>query len=262
MRRALTLAVCVCAAAAVGWAQAPAFEVASIRPNTTGGFGKDGAPTPLGAGSVTTPQGTRWRASNVTVRTLIRFAYGPVDDDLSTPLSLQEYQVAEGPEWTTREAFDVEARMPEGPRAPGDSLLMLRTLLAERFALKVHTEAREMPVYALVRTERPAALRAASGTCEPRCGARAGFDGFMASGVSMASLSVALTPIAGRPVVDRTGLTGSFDFQLRYAADPNRESKFPSIFTAVQEQLGLKLDSTRAPIDVLVMDHVERPTEK
>jgi uncharacterized protein (TIGR03435 family) len=230
------------------------FEVTSIKANTTEGEGK-------GNGGVRTPQGTQWSASNVTVRTLIRFAYGPIDDDPSTPLALEEHQVAEGPEWTAREAFDIEARMPEGPRAPGDSLLMLRALLAERFALKVHTETRELPVYALVRTEREGALRPASGTCAPRCGARRGFDGFMASGVSMRSLAIALGPIAGRPVVDRTGLPGTFDFQLRFAADPNRESKFPSIFTALQEQLGLKLESARAPIDVIVIDHVERPTE-
>jgi uncharacterized protein (TIGR03435 family) len=151
---------------------------------------------------------------------------------------------------------------------------MLRELLAERLALKVHTERRELPVYALVRATRDGALGRQLNTssgCQSsttdrtvpvdmQCRVRAGFDGLTRKGVSMAGLASLLTPIAGPPVADRTGLTGEFDFQLRYAADPVSESKFPSVFAAVQEQLGLKLESTRAPIEVVVIDHVERPT--
>jgi uncharacterized protein (TIGR03435 family) len=244
---------------------APSFEVASIRVNTN-------APA---TGAVLAPQGNLWRARNVTVHTLTRFAYAVTDADPSTPLTLPEYQVVGGPDWSRRDGFDIEARMPDALRAPGASALMLRTLLAERFALRVHTEARELPAYALVRAKRDGTLGRQlneSSGCQPfttdrtvpievQCRVRAGFDGLTGKGVSMAGLALLLAPIAGRPVVDRTGLTGVFDFQLRYAADPVRESKFPSLFTAVQEQLGLKLESTRAPIAVVVIDHVERPTE-
>jgi uncharacterized protein (TIGR03435 family) len=244
---------------------APSFEVASIRVNTN-------APA---TGAVLAPQGNLWRARNVTIHALTRFAYGVTDGDPSTPLSLPEYQVAGGPDWSRRDGFDIEAHMPDAPQAPGASALMLRALLAERFGLRVHRETRELPVYALVRGNRDGALGRqliGSSGCQPftadrtvpvevQCRVRAGFDGLTGKGVSMAGLASLLAPIAGRPVVDRTGLTGDFDFQLRYAADLDRESKFPSIFTAVREQLGLNLESTRAPIEVVVIDRVERPTE-
>ena len=83
----------------------------------------------------------------------------------------------------------------------------------------------------------------------------------MADGVPMSGLALALSPIVGRPVVDRTGLDGAFDFMLRFATDPTTDSRFPLIFTALQEQLGLKLESGRASVEVLVIDRVERPTE-
>ena len=221
-----------------------------------------------------TPQGTQWRASNATLRTLIRFAYGS-DDDPSTPALLEEYRLVGGPTWIGSEAFDIEARMPEGPRRLGDSALMLRALLAERFSLKVHGEIREFPAYALVRARGdgppPAGLRATSGTCispiEPvrpdqrPCRMRGAFEGLIGESASMALFGRSLTPLVGRPVVDRTGLEGSFDFSVRFTENPRADSRFPSIFTALQEQLGLRLESIRAPLEVLVIDGVERPTE-
>jgi uncharacterized protein (TIGR03435 family) len=93
----------------------PAFEVASIRVNKIGGPNKkagDG-PTPVGTGGVMTPQGNRFTALNATVRTLVRFAYGTSDNDLSTPPSREEYEVAGGPAWIATEAFDIVATMPE-----------------------------------------------------------------------------------------------------------------------------------------------------
>ena len=93
------------------------------------------------------------------------------------------------------------------------------------------------------------------------CGVRGGFQGIMGDGVAMTGLAVALSPIVGRPVVDRTGFDGGFDFTLRFTTDPTTDSRFPLIFTALREQLGLKLESGRAPIEVLVIDRVERPAE-
>jgi uncharacterized protein (TIGR03435 family) len=259
-------------------AQAPqVFDVASIRVNKIGGPSKKtGDPlTPVGTGGVMTPQGTQWAARNATLRTLIRFAYGS-DGNLATPALLEEYRVAGGPSWIGTEAFDIIARMPEAPaRATGDSALMLRALLAERFALKVHAETRALPAYALVRARddgRPGSqLRAATGRCVPvneratrdqiPCGVRGGFQGIMATGASMTQLSRALSPILGRPVVDRTSLPGTFDFHLRFTDGLAPDARFPSLFTAVEEQLGLKLESTRAPVDMIVIDSVQRPTE-
>lgn len=275
--RLITVAFLLAAPLAAAQAPPLAFEVASIRVNTIGGPGKKlGDPlTPVGTGGVMTPRGTLWRAGNATVRTLIRFAYGN-DGDLSTPPLLEEYRVVGGPLWIGSEAFDVEARMPEGPRGSGDSALMLRALLATRFALEVHTETRELAVYALVREvphEAPGdRLRRTSGLCvtpgervdreRARCGIRGGFNGLSADGASMSHLARALSPIVGRPVVDRTGLLEGFDFVLRFAQDPaSTDPRFPSIFTGLTEQLGLKLEPTRAPVEVLVIDRVERPSD-
>jgi uncharacterized protein (TIGR03435 family) len=152
---------------------------------------------------------------------------------------------------------------------------MLRALLAERFALKVHSEVRELPVYALVRARSDGlwgeSMRRTSGMCVPRserarrdqvpCGVRAGFMGLMGDGASMALLVRALSPLVGRAVVDQTGFIDGFDFQLRFSLGPaDSDARFPSIFTALQEQLGLKLEPTRAPVDLLVIDSIERPT--
>jgi uncharacterized protein (TIGR03435 family) len=253
------------------------FEVASIRANTIGGPGKKvgDSRTPVGTGGVMTPQGTQWRALNATIRTLIRFAYGS-DNDPATPALLEEYRVVGGPSWIATEAYDVVARMPDAPRALGDSALMLQALLAERFALRVHSETRELPAYALVRARRDGlwgdAMRRTSGMCVPAtervgrgdqvpCGIRGGFMGLSATGATMTRLAVSLTPIVGRPVIDQTGLDGAFDFILRFSADGAVDSRFPLIFTALQEQLGLRLESGRASVQILVIDHVERSTE-
>lgn len=94
-----------------------------------------------------------------------------------------------------------------------------------------------------------------------RCGVRQAFQGIIANGASMRHLASALSPILGRMVVDRTALPGTFDFNLRFSDDLTADARFPSLFTAVQEQLGLKLESTRAPADVVVIDTVQRPTD-
>ena len=138
----------------------------------------------------------------------------------------------------------------------------------------MHTETRELPVFALMRARRDGVvgpqLTVSSGclpaTNDPsvprdeQCRVRGGFDGLTGKGVSTAGLASLLAVPVGRPVVDRTGLAGRYDFQLRYSADPARPSSFPSVFNAVQEQLGLRLESARAPVQVVVVDHVERPT--
>ena len=157
----------------------------------------------------------------------------------------------------------------------GDPALMLRALLVERFALKARTETRQLPGYALVRARQDGKpgprLRVPDGRCVPRtervvrgqipCGVRGGFQGMMGNGASMTRLAAVLSPLLGRRVIDRTALPGTFDFDLRFIDDTTADGRFPSLFTALQEQLGLKLESTRAPVDVLVIDSVQRPTD-
>ena len=267
----------------------PAFEVASVKPNKSGD----------GRINIGFRPGGQFTATNTPLRLLIRNAY-----------LIQDVQLVGGPDWVGSNRFDIIAKA-EGdvPLAPpgtaGPMQLMLRALLAERFKLAVHNETRELPIYALVvaRSDgklgekvRPAtvdcaaifaAARARGGQPPPPpnpgermpCGSRIGPGVLNAGSFSLSQLSVTLSQIVNRTVVDRTGLTGNFDFDLLWTPDqlPQRapgtpadqplrtngaeiDPNGPSIFTALQEQLGLKLESQRGPVEVLVIDRVEQPT--
>jgi uncharacterized protein (TIGR03435 family) len=236
----------------------------------------------------------RFVASNTSLLELIRDAY-----------RMQAFQVIGGPEWLrtapgpNRAApasqrpgevtFDVIANIPQN-MPPAQVPLMMRTILADRFNLVVHTEMRDMPVYLLAyaRDDKrlgpqltPSAqqcqaevdggpLRApvarVSEDGKPVCGMMMGPARIRGGGLTMTFLANALTGFAQRVVVNRTGLEGPFDFDLTYApaargAGPGPSDDRPSIFTAVQEQLGLKLESATAPVEVLVIDSVSMPTE-
>jgi bla regulator protein blaR1 len=259
---------------------APAFEVASIKPNRSGS---------LGIG-IDIPGGDRFTATNVPLRELIRFAY-----------DVQDVRLIGGPDWIRSERFDVVAKAegrvgawtPAGPPMP--LLLMVRTLLSDRFGLVVHPETRELPIYALTiaRDDRkfgpelrastldcerqpagPPAPRPGAAVDQPTCGMRIAPGQMVIGGASMERLATVLSQFVQRPVIDRTKLGGTFDFRLSWtperlspgppppgaplvpAVDPNG----PTLFTALQEQLGLKLESQQAPLDVLVIDRVERPS--
>jgi len=263
-------------------AQAPAataFEVASVKPNKTG----DGR-VMLGM-----QPGGRFNASNVPVRLLLRQAF-----------NVQDFQIVGGPDWLSSDRFDVVAKAPEGVEFTGDALRpMIRSLLADRFKLAFHNETREMPIYALVKARAdgklgpnltPAAIDCAAvmrgrrgGGPPPappqpgqkmECGFMIGPGKMNAGGMPMTNLAQTLSPQVGRVVLDKTDLTGNYDFELTYApealgiggppllnggpapVDPN----LPNLFTALQEQLGLKLDSQRGPVDVVVIDRIEQPT--
>jgi uncharacterized protein (TIGR03435 family) len=264
----------------------PAFEVASVRANKSGeGFIR-----------FQRQPGGRFTATNVPLRELIRFAY-----------QVQLFQMEGLPGWTASERFDVVAKAegdppPSPPGGPPDPmLLMTRTLLAERFKLKVRTETREMPIYALVvaradgkvgdrlvaSTVDCQALFAARGRAgappppgppapgeRPMCGLRFGPGNLSAGGIPMTQFANSLSTSVGRHVVDKTGLTGSYEFELSWTPDqlpqnppppgapppPPIDPNGPSIFTALQEQLGLKLESARGPVQVLVIERVDRPT--
>ena len=224
-------------------------------------------------------------------------AYGQVEHVLAA------YQLSGGPAWLDVDRFDVEATAPviaDSPRGtfPAPLLAMLRSLLEDRFQLQTHFEAKEQPVFALVLARRDGTLGprlrrraidcvvATAETREPRnlfnpamaerrpCGGRIGLGTLSAGGVTMTNLAGALearVPGVDRIVVDRTGLTGTFDVDLAWRFEtpadasgallPPPDPNAPTLFTALQEQLGLKLESTKAPVDILIIDRAEHPTE-
>jgi uncharacterized protein (TIGR03435 family) len=246
--------------------------------------GGKGSTTSVGTGDVLRPQGDRLLTRNATLRTIIRYAYGEPNGDQDFVVSLEPARVIGGPSWIGSDAFDIDAKLPSRPTTPGERTLMMRTLLEERFALSVHLEQRIMPVYALVRARRTgvlgAQLRPRPDKCvqdvervtrEPvRCGLRFRPGNVFGNGVFMAGIASGLFRVVDRLVIDRTQLAGRFDFDVRYSEAPgigqptDRPAPVnpdaPSIFVALQEQLGLKLEATHAPIDVVVIDNVRRPS--
>ncbi len=172
-----------------------------------------------------------------------------------------ERQQIAGPPWLDDARFDINARIPR--EAGGDQVAqMLQGLLAERFLLKLHRQTKEVPVYALGVTKIGPKLEKAeseSGLHSSLGNVRAQANGT----VTMASLAAFLSGRLDRPVLDRTGLSGPYAITLDWAPDAlENASAGPSIFTALQEQLGLKLTATKGPADILVIESVEKaPTE-
>ena len=266
----------------------PSFEEVSVRPNTTTG------PGGRGGGQM---QPGRFVATNLTLKNIIRRAFGMQGSQgPNSGIDLLEQQIAGGPEWVTADKWDVIATTPQATPPP-QMRLMLQRMLAERFKMRAHWEKRELPVYVLAMARAddapgPGLRRTPDEECEaarkegpppmpqaqpggpppqlalPNCGGISFGPGqLIARGASMdwlAQTLVTVPVITGidRPVLNRTNLTGNYGFQLKFApaqavnADPDR----PHLVTALTEQLGLKLEATQAPVDVLVIDSVERPT--
>ena len=283
--RKVALALCLAGTVAIGvpaQEKDAAFEVASVKQNKSG----DGNGNMRGVGS------DRVVATNMPVRPMITFAY-----------QVAGYQLIGGPGWLASDRYDINAKLEAAPTSvqpfvPGSSTpnpmqLALRHLLEDRFKLKMHRETRELDIYALV-LARPggppgpglkpttmdcvAAAKAASGRQgeppppfgapgQPFCGISGSPGRVKFGGLPASSFATALSGPAGRMVVDRTGMTGSWDFELTFAPEnrgpdaPPADPNAPSFFTAIQEQLGLKLESTKGPVDVLVIDSVEKPVE-
>jgi uncharacterized protein (TIGR03435 family) len=282
MRRPVfaTMAAMWAIAAMVAGAQSrpPAFEVASVKPNTSVSDG--------GQWGIMPPTPGRMRIVNTPLLFVLHYAF-----------QLRAHQLIGAPEWIESASFDITGTYPsEPPRTEDDLRAMMRTLLADRFGLKTHGERREMPIYALVMARKegllgPQLVRSTI-DCEqwnaekrPRLGAGSPSPvapggkrpvcqmlttrRFITAGTqTMQQLAEVLQPITGRPIVDRTGLTGTFDFDLQWTSGPVASAPGrsplpddgPSIFVALQEQLGLRLEPGRAPFDVVVVDAVRRPT--
>jgi bla regulator protein blaR1 len=254
------------------------FEVASIKPNTSGDLRT----------SLQASPGGRFTATNLPLRALVLYAW-----------QRQMFEVAGGPDWFTSDRFDVLAKAEQNAAPVGEIRGMLRTLLKERFKLRVHEETRELPLYELqlARTDGRFGprLRKSAANCDgvepqgrpidpgtpPTCGFVGPAPGTVVSsgkgsmafrGVTMANFARFWGPALRRMVVDRTGLTGYFDGEFDPTAefgppppppgvpDPWDRASFPTVFTVLREQLGLKLESSKGPVNVLVIDYAEKPT--
>jgi len=218
------------------------FEVAAIRPSAV-------AP---GAGtSVEVFEGGRIKIVNEPIKLLVRQAF-----------QVQNVQIAGGPEWLDSARYDIEAKTgrPEKPR-PGDLAPLLQALLTERFHLKFHREMREMGVTALVSDRRPKLKGSEDEANTMSTHAEAGKSQVVATGVTMATLAAYVGNRLSRIVIDKTGLSGAYDFILEWSPSEEADAPAPPLVAALREQLGLRLETQKSPVEVLVIDHVDRPTE-
>lgn len=248
--------IVACAATVSLFAQTvapPAFEVASVKP--AGG----------GAVGLFTYPGGRIVANSLTLELLIEEAF-----------SIQPFQLAGGPGWIRNDRYTIEARPPASsglssakpspPDNPNDEQRqLLQTLLADRFQLKVHRETKNGPVYLLVKGGKEMRLQEAKDKdARPWAGGLGGGrisgDGLAGVNISMGGLAARLSEYMGRPVLDQTGLTGSFDFKYDQVSDDPHPDVAAWIVTSLQA-LGLKLEASRGPVETIVIDHAEKPSE-
>ncbi|HEY4356736.1 MAG TPA: TIGR03435 family protein [Acidobacteriaceae bacterium] len=262
----------------------PSFEVASIRQNLTND-----------RRSFSVQPGGRLVVRNASLKDLIAAAFGMADIP-----ALVHDRILGGPDWIDSDHYDIEAKAstefqysPGGP--PKEMLLMLRSLLEDRFKLVAHRDTREMPVLNLVIARKDGklgpGLHKSALDCDalyapgrnavppaprqpnepPPCRLMGGPARTIASGVTMQQLAANLSNHLERLVIDKTGLTERFDFNMGWTPDrlptaapppgiPPVDPNGPSLVTALQEQLGLKVEAGRGPVDVLVIESVERPT--
>ena len=191
--------------------------------------------------------------NNATLRTLIRNGY-----------DIQNFQFAGGPSWLDSDSYDISATIADNAQVSEDQYrALVRALLADRFQLKVRWETRQGDVYALVVTKGGSKLKVGDPSKEPALNTNiAGHEGRMIGiNAPVFYLSSVLSNKLSHPVIDKTGLQGKYDWTLVWDPDPGTDSTEPSIFTAVQEQLGLKLDAQKGPVKMLVIDSVARPSE-
>ncbi|HEY4364738.1 MAG TPA: TIGR03435 family protein [Bryobacteraceae bacterium] len=233
---------------AYGQSATPAFDVATVK-----------LADPREPLDIRTSPGGRLTVTNQPLKNMIKQAYG-----------VESYQISGGPAWLDTERFDVEAKA-EGNPDHAQVMRLFQTLLEDRFQLKVRRAQREGAIYALTAARGGPKLTAAA---ELKTGERAGvFNGrtgaptatalsYWKQGrhATIAMLANSLEGTLGRPVRDRTEIAGEFDFRFEYAADELSNGDFPSLFTAVQDQLGLKLESTRGSVETLVVERAEKPS--
>jgi uncharacterized protein (TIGR03435 family) len=246
----------------------PAFDAASVKLNRSGATG-------VGATTLLFQPDGRFKAVNEPLWRLIAEAY-------RSTYQLRRFEIEGIPPAMDNARFDVDA-VPQGTPGVSEQRQMLQRLLAERFKLRVHRETRDLPIYVLVKaradgrlgerlkpsdvdcaTVRAGAPPPASQPGQaPSCMMIFGQGRLISYGMTVTQLAeMGLSRSVLRPVVDRTGLTGSYTWTLEWAPDdsPDANGDLPSLMTALVEQLGLRLESARGPVQVIVIDHVEQPT--
>lgn len=228
------------------------FEVASIKPSA-----------PDITSMVMRPQPGGLRLEGATLKNLVEYAY-----------DVRGFAISGGPAWINSERFDVDARVGGSPGTPQQIRERLRSLLAERFRLAVHTESKEQNVYYLVVGKNGPKFHEAKPETRSLIRRRGASITGEAAGISM--LVINLANAVERPVLDKTNLTGRYDFKLEWSPDAGRQDgsiggtgseaptppdpSGPSLFAALQEQLGLRLEAQKAPAETLVIDRVDRPS--
>jgi uncharacterized protein (TIGR03435 family) len=237
----------------------PSLDVATVKPSQPGAQGK-------GFGF----NGTHFRTFNTDVNDLIAVAYG-----------LHAKQIIGAPDWLATGLYDIDGE-PDVPGRPNIKQMgeMLQKLLADRFALKFHHEQRELPVYAIqVAPGGPKMKETTAGANDPQGFGFRGLGDLIVRNMNMAEFATWMqSSVTDRPVVDQTGLTAKYDFTLKWTPDDSQFAQFrgavssppqaagdnpnapPSLYTAMQEQLGLKFSATKASDDVIVIDHVDKPS--
>jgi uncharacterized protein (TIGR03435 family) len=261
---ALVLAVAIGQAQQTSTKTRLVFEVTSVKPNVTVG---DAVSFGVGNG--------RGGGRNVTPKTLIALAY-----------RLQEFQISGAPNWANSERFDVEGISEDKNAGPAELRRMLQSLLEERLLLKFHRETRKAPVYLLTVAKGGPRIRSSedqspdvNGAPQPGAGPnhgaiRVGPGSLTGNAVTLALFAKTLSQRLDRAIVDRTDLTGRFDIRLEWTPDPleqplgpggsplaRADLSGPSIFSAIQEQLGLKLETAKGLDEIFVIEHVEHPTK-
>jgi uncharacterized protein (TIGR03435 family) len=234
----------------------PSFEVASIRPSKSGGG--------YSHSSVDTDGGViNLRFINTTLLYCVQLAF-----------NVRKYQVV-GPSWISSDRYDILAKGPNAPNVDGTWRLMLQSLLANRFALKYHHETEKLPIYVLTVAKGGPKLRPPQTSNSPLGTMRKrGVESFTSPNITMRQFAAQITKEVGRPVVDGTDLSGHFTVELFFApfnvatSIPDRPGRTadlsaagPSIFTALQEQLGLKLKPEKGPVEVVAIDHISQPSQ-
>jgi uncharacterized protein (TIGR03435 family) len=242
------------------------FEAASIKPSAPIGMGM------VNIGMQMLPGG-RISMTGVTPKILIQQAYG-----------VRDFQIVGGPQWLGSERYDITAK-PEGAASPEQVKVMIQGLLADRFKLQFHRETKELPTYALVVAKGGPKFSASKpeegpseGSDKPK-GPRIMMKGrgqFEIEGAPVTALATQLSQVVGRSVIDKTELSGNYDFKLEWTPDESgrgmvkeaggdrpspADTQGPSIFTAVQDQLGLKFESTKGPVEILVIERAEKASE-
>jgi uncharacterized protein (TIGR03435 family) len=236
MRAAIALAFCVCA-----FAQTQ-FEVASIKPSNPGSSFSSGIATGHG----------KLNAENVTLKRCIIGAYG-----------VGPSQVIGGPDWLDSDQFNIQARAGQPTDSDAELMRMLQGLLADRFHLAIHRETRPLQAYVIEVAKGGPKLEKAEGDSDRDSSTNSSHGSLVAQKTSMDLFAQVIARQVDLPVVNQTGLAGAYNFKLQWTPEKelSRPDAGPSIFTAIQEQLGLRLRAQKTPLEVIVIDHAEKPTE-